>query len=331
MSRVGTCAGCGEAIALHLARALIGADGHVDLWCAACLAPKPATIEVAEIAPPRPSVFRRAARYGMPVAGVGVAFAAMLSSAAVTVIEKPAEPAAPAAAAEAAPAAVAVAAAPASPAAAGEDADSDAAAEAEIVPHEPHTAMAEGMVEIDLDELMEERPTLLEWVHPVTGSEELTPARSTRRFGAKRVGVADPSRCGQGHCGVDLAGPRGRPVAAVAFGTVVRVEHSLNGRDGRSGRYVRIEHPEGVFTSYMHLDAITAELKVGDEINAGHIIGTLGKTGIYSGEQHLHFSLEIQESPSLRYIDPAPFLADAEVLPVPVDELRLTPDQRSQW
>jgi murein DD-endopeptidase MepM/ murein hydrolase activator NlpD len=143
--------------------------------------------------------------------------------------------------------------------------------------------------------------------------------------------VSDPTKCGSGHCGLDLAGPRGRPVVAVAWGTVVRVEHSASGRDGRSGRYVRIEHPEGVFTSYMHLDAIEADIKVGDEVVAGQVLGTLGKTGIHSGEQHLHFGLEIQIDGAVRYIDPTPFLQRAEVVPIPEEELHLTPEQRSNW
>jgi len=154
--------------------------------------------------------------------------------------------------------------------------------------------------------------------------------RGTRKFGAKRGGLTRVL-CGEGHCGVDLAGPRGRPVVAVAWGTVVRVEHSARGRDGRSGRYVRIEHPEGVFTSYMHLDAIAADLAVGDEIEAGQVLGTLGKTAIYNGEQHLHFGLEISEHGAMVYVDPTPFLARAQVVPVPTDELRLDPADRAQW
>jgi murein DD-endopeptidase MepM/ murein hydrolase activator NlpD len=81
----------------------------------------------------------------------------------------------------------------------------------------------------------------------------------------------------------------------------------------------------------MHLDAITAELKVGDEVEAGQVLGTLGRSGIHSGEPHLHFALEIQDGGQMRYLDPSPFLARAEVVPVPDDELRLSPDDRSQW
>lgn len=259
----------------------------------------------------------------MPVVGVGVAFAAMLSSAAVTVIERePIRETANVGDPATEPEHVAVRVL--EPAVIEEQ-------HIEDEPRPPRTTTTETLEQIELDGLEEERPSLLDWVHPVTGSEEKVPTRGTRRFGAHRDGVSDPTRCGQGHCGVDLAGPRGRPVVAVAWGTVVRVEHSASGRDGRSGRYVRIEHPEGVFTSYMHLDAIAAEVSVGDEIPAGQVLGTLGKTGIHSAEPHLHFGLEIQDDGALRYIDPTPFLERAEILPVPVDELRLAPADRSNW
>src|SRR5215468_7166995 len=153
-------------------------------------------------------------------------------------------------------------------------------------------------------------PSLRAWTHPVTGSAELMPEQASRHFGALREGIDRPE-CGEGHCGVDLDGPRGRPIVAVAAGTVVRVELSELGLDGRSGRYVRIEHDDGTFTSYMHMDDV-AELRVGDRVAAGQYVGTLGATAVYSSVPHLHFSLEVPAHPDLHgdvtathYVDPA--------------------------
>lgn len=320
--------GCGCGIGLCSARPVIGADGRVALYCVSCIEhgppvrEEPTTIAQTTDAIEPDSRRVRLSRAVMPLVGVGVAFAAMLSSAAVTVIDQ--EP-------------IRVTANIGDPIAEPEQVGvrviEPVIVEAQFIDEvaPPRTATTETLEEVDLDVLEEERPSLRDWVHPVTGSTEKTPARSTRRFGAHRDGVSVPNRCGQGHCGVDLDGPRGRPIVAVAWGTVVRVEHSANGRDGRSGRYVRIEHPEGVFTSYMHLDAIEAEMKVGDEVVAGQVVGTLGKTGIHGSAPHLHFGLEIQMEGSIRFVDPSPFLERAEVVPVPVDELRLTPEERSNW
>jgi murein DD-endopeptidase MepM/ murein hydrolase activator NlpD len=161
-----------------------------------------------------------------------------------------------------------------------------------------------------LDEMF---PSLRAWTHPVTGSSELMPAQSSRHFGAHRDGI-ERAECGEGHCGIDLDGPRGRPIVAVAAGTVVRIELSELGLDGRSGRYVRIEHDDGTLTSYMHMDDV-ADLRVGERVATGQYVGTLGATAIFQSTPHLHFSLEIPlhadqhgDTTDTRYVDPAPFL-----------------------
>lgn len=158
-------------------------------------------------------------------------------------------------------------------------------------------------------EPLEERlPTLADWIFPVPGSDETFPLKPTRRFGAGRDG-SGPAECGDGHCGVDLDGPRGTPVVAVAWGVVTRIERRS---DRRSGKYVRIEHPDYVYTAYMHLDDIAEDLRIGDEIQPGDVVGTLGRTGIKHSAPHLHFSLAVLSGHRLVHIDPAPFLERAE-------------------
>jgi len=165
-------------------------------------------------------------------------------------------------------------------------------------------------------------PSLRAWTHPVTDAGELMPEQASRHFGALREGIERPE-CGGGHCGVDLDGPRGRPIVAVAAGTVVRIELSELGLDGRSGRYVRIEHDDGTLTSYMHMDDVAA-LRVGDRVAAGQYVGTLGATAVFSSAPHLHFSLEVPARPGIHgdvtdthYVDPAPFLVRSTVAAPP--------------
>ena len=171
-----------------------------------------------------------------------------------------------------------------------------------------------------LDELY---PSLVDWIHPVTGADEHFPEQASRHFGAARKGV-ERTECGAGHCGVDLDGPRGRPVVAVADGTVVRVERHELGLDGKSGRYVRIEHDDGTLTAYMHLDEVADGLEGGDHVDGGQYIGILGATACYVAAAHLHFSLEIPNHPGLHgdntdthYVDPAPFLVRAKIVSIP--------------
>jgi hypothetical protein len=183
-----------------------------------------------------------------------------------------------------------------------------------------------------LDEVF---PSLRAWTHPVTGSAELMPEQVSRHFGAHREGIDRPE-CGEGHCGIDLDGPRGRPIVAVAPGTVVRVELSELGLDGRSGRYVRIEHEDGTLTSYMHMDKV-ADVHVGDGVTAGQYLGTLGATAVFSSPPHLHFSLEVPARPGLHgditdthYVDPAPFLVRSTIAAPVVGASRSLADGRDR-
>jgi murein DD-endopeptidase MepM/ murein hydrolase activator NlpD len=164
--------------------------------------------------------------------------------------------------------------------------------------------------------------TLGHWIHPVAGSPEHMPPLVTRHFGAQRIGI-ERAECGAGHCGVDLDGPRGNPLVAVADGVVVRVERSERGADGRSGRYIRLRHDDGTLTAYMHMDDV-AEVQVGDRVHAGQYVGTLGATAVFSAPPHLHFSLEVPNHPGstgdtvdTHYVDPAPFLVRATIVKSP--------------
>ncbi|GAB4513325.1 MAG: hypothetical protein Tsb0020_31510 [Haliangiales bacterium] len=204
------------------------------------------------------------------------------------------------------------------------DADSDAEADDEF-----HGEGADPGADLDdielpptLDDLLEnseqpleERfPILSDWVFPVTDSSDEFPLKRTRIFGAVREGVTR-TECGRGHCGIDLNGPRGTPVVAVAWGVVARIRRDS---DSRSGKYVRIEHPDYVYTSYMHLDDIADGLRVGDEVEPGQMLGTLGRTGILHSAPHLHFSLQLPSGQTLLHFDPLSYIVDAE---------RLTADQ----
>lgn len=167
--------------------------------------------------------------------------------------------------------------------------------------------------------LDEAYPALDGWVHPVADSTELTPVRPQRKFDARREGVGSRPGCRRNsHCGLDLAGPRGRTIVAVTDGTVVHIERRRNGKDGHSGRYVRIEHAGGIYTAYMHLDSIAPGLTEGQIVKAGQYIGRLGRSGIRHGEAHLHFNLELPISKNVtKFIDATPFLERATVIPDP--------------
>lgn len=85
------------------------------------------------------------------------------------------------------------------------------------------------------------------------------------------------------HAGIDLAAPVGTPVQAAWDGKVVFV-----GRQGGYGQMVVLEHAGGWRTFYAHNN--TNNVKVGEQVQAGQTIATVGASGRATGP-HLHFEI----------------------------------------
>ena len=90
------------------------------------------------------------------------------------------------------------------------------------------------------------------------------------------------------HRGVDLGLCHGenRTIVAAFAGKVVKVRNQ--GRRKGYGRYVILDHGNGLTTLYAHLERW--KVKVGDELQAGDTIGIGGNSGRSFGA-HLHFEM----------------------------------------
>lgn len=102
------------------------------------------------------------------------------------------------------------------------------------------------------------------------------------------------------HKGVDLVGPRGAAVRAVLAGEIAAnwpaPDDHWRGHPVFGGLVV-IDHGEGLFSLYGHLSATLVH--EGYQVEAGHVIGRLGDTGITTGP-HLHFEVVVDP---LRYLE----------------------------
>lgn len=98
------------------------------------------------------------------------------------------------------------------------------------------------------------------------------------------------------HAGLDISGDTGDPVFAAGAGTVLEAE-----QQGARGLYIKIEHPDGLQTAYMHLSKINVD--VGDTISKGQTIGEMGSTGRSTGA-HLHFQVEKKNE----VVNPLPYI-----------------------
>jgi murein DD-endopeptidase MepM/ murein hydrolase activator NlpD len=102
----------------------------------------------------------------------------------------------------------------------------------------------------------------------------------------------------QVHLGLDLASLAASPVPASNSGTVIYAKEL-----GIYGQCVIIDHGLGLQSLYSHLSSI--DVKAGDKVNKGQIIGHTGATGMAGGD-HLHFGIivgGIEVSP-VEWLDP---------------------------
>ena len=105
--------------------------------------------------------------------------------------------------------------------------------------------------------------------------------RISGRFGNARVYNGQP---GAGHSGMDIAAPDGTPVKAPAGGVVTFASPDLY----LTGGTVLLDHGHGVSSNFLHLSRI--DVRGGDRIEPGQVIGAVGATGRATGP-HLHWGM----------------------------------------
>ncbi len=112
------------------------------------------------------------------------------------------------------------------------------------------------------------------------------------------------ARWGTLHAGIDIAGPIGTPILAVADGEVID-----SGPASGFGMWIRLLHADGTVTVYGHIDQ--SMVTVGQQVLAGDQIATMGNRGFSTGP-HLHFEVHLN---GVDKIDPVPWLATRGIAP----------------
>jgi murein DD-endopeptidase MepM/ murein hydrolase activator NlpD len=96
------------------------------------------------------------------------------------------------------------------------------------------------------------------------------------------------------HHGVDYGAPVGTSVRVTASGTV-----TFAGWDGGGGRTLKVRHPNGYVTSYLHLSRFSSGLRAGARVRQGDVVAYVGSSGLSTGP-HLDYRVQHQG----RWIDP---------------------------
>ena len=98
------------------------------------------------------------------------------------------------------------------------------------------------------------------------------------------------------HSGLDFTVPAGTPIHAPAAGRVILV-----GNLYFNGNAVFIDHGQGLISMFCHMSRV--DVKIGDEVPRGGVIGAVGATGRATGP-HMHWNVSLNDV----RVDPAIFI-----------------------
>jgi murein DD-endopeptidase MepM/ murein hydrolase activator NlpD len=98
------------------------------------------------------------------------------------------------------------------------------------------------------------------------------------------------------HAGLDFAVPAGTPIKSPAAGKVI-----LIGNYFFNGNTVFVDHGQGFISMFCHMSKI--DVKVGDAVPRGGIVGRVGSTGRATGP-HMHWNVSLNDA----RVDPAIFI-----------------------
>lgn len=99
-------------------------------------------------------------------------------------------------------------------------------------------------------------------------------SRISSRFSGNRFHPVQ--KTWKAHKGTDYAAPHGTPIWSTANGTVI-----ASGYTAGNGNYVKVKHNDTYTTQYLHMSK--RNVKVGQRVRQGDVIGYVGSTGLATG------------------------------------------------
>ena len=88
------------------------------------------------------------------------------------------------------------------------------------------------------------------------------------------------------HWGIDIGAPTGTPVHVTADGVVLSA-----GWDSGGGRTVKVRHPSGYVTCYLHLSRFASGIVRGGRVRQNEVVGYVGESGLATAP-HLDYRVQ---------------------------------------
>jgi murein DD-endopeptidase MepM/ murein hydrolase activator NlpD len=151
----------------------------------------------------------------------------------------------------------------------------------------------ENLKRIDRELASRSRPTALQPEYP----EQPAAGQTGQRAAVEQVRRAPllQWRRAQSPRGLDFAVPAGTPIKTPANGKVILVGNYFNGNT------VFVDHGQGFISMFCHMSKI--DVKVGQQLARGEVVGKVGSTGRATGP-HMHWNVSLNDA----RVDPAIFI-----------------------
>ncbi len=140
---------------------------------------------------------------------------------------------------------------------------------------------------VSQSEITTAAPGVLQW--PIEGPITISQFFGNTAFADVHAALYS----GHGHDGLDITAHIGTPVHAALSGTIIgtgNTDATPGCKGGSFGKWVMIQHGNGLNTMYAHLSQIN--VTQGQHVSTGDTIGYSGETGYATGP-HLHFGVYV--------------------------------------
>ena len=143
----------------------------------------------------------------------------------------------------------------------------------------------------------------------------------TQYFGNTDFATKNPQIYnGHGHSGIDLRASPGTPIKAALSGLVKGTgDTDLTCPGASYGRWVLVEHSNGLSTLYAHLSVI--RVGQGQQVGTGEVVGYSGSTGYATGP-HLHFTVFATQGMRIQQLASKAPACKGRIYTMPVADLK---------